>query len=417
MLQRRAGVARNAIGEALQAPVGDVADRLGDVANWIGRTAEESPGLVRGLAGIALGIGGVVAASVLAAGTRWVVLSLREGWRDVGRVVGWTRTRLLGLAAAGRVQAAVAGLGRFAGALGRLSGVTRLAAAVQWLWNAALWANPIGATVAAVVAGAALIGGAVYLVYRYWEPIKAFFGNLWGAVTAEFAPVVEAWSTVFTDFSWAGVGKAIVKTLVGGVVGSVSLLWDGVAWVFGKVGGALFPDSDAREGPLSRLTASGGAILRTIGDGVRRAGPDGLRRPLASRLAAAAAALTLTVAPPVVEPAAAVPSPVVTRPVVEPAAAVPSPVVTRPVVEPAAAVPSPVVTRPVVEPAAAVPSPVVTRPVVEPAAAVPSPVVTRPVVEPAAAVPSPVVTRPVVEPAAAVPCPWSPACRGCPRPW
>ena len=177
LLKRRADVARNAIGEALQAPIGDTTDRLGDVANWIGEAAEESPQLIRDLGTIALGIGGVVAASIAAAGTRWVVLSLVQGYRDLGWMVK---------GAAGR-------LGRFAGALGRLSGVTRLAAAVQWLWNAALLANPIGATVALVVAGAALIGGAVYLVYKHWEPIKEWFGNILGAVGEQFGPILDAW--------------------------------------------------------------------------------------------------------------------------------------------------------------------------------------------------------------------------------
>ena len=299
LLGLRAAVARNAIGEALQAPIGDTADRLGEVTNWIGAAAEESPNLVRRLAGVALGIGGVVGASIVAAGTRWVLLSLRQGWHDVGRAVMWTTGRIRAFGVVGRLGGAVSGLGRLIGAAGRWVSVARLAAGAGLLWKGvvAVIGAVVGSTAGLVVAGAALIGGAVYLVYKHWEPIKEFFSNLWGAVAAEFEPVVQAWSAVFTDFGWDTVGAAVVRTLVGGVVGSASLLWDGTTFLLGKVRD-LLPFSDARTGPLSRLTAAGGAIIRTIGDGVQRAGPGALRRPLAAQLTAAAAGLTLAAVAP-----------------------------------------------------------------------------------------------------------------------
>ena len=389
---------RDTIATGLVPVFGPLIGAVTGVAVEIGAMAERTPVLAAGMKVAAGAVGAFVGASLLIRGGRWAVLQVADSYRTTRDAAqGATRwVRRVGSAAGRGVASGASAVGRFVGALVRVSRVGRVATAVTWLWNAALLANPIGAVVVAVVAGAALIGGAVYLIYKHWEPIKAFFGNLWGAVTAEFAPVVEAWSAVFTDFSWAGVGKAIVKTLVGGVVGSAKLLWDGVSWVFGKVGD-LLPSSDAREGPLSRLTASGGAVLRTIGDGVSRAGPGALRGPLSRQLAAAAVGLTLAATTPSAAAAAPPLAPVV-EPVVAPAAPPLAPVV-EPVVAPAAPPLAPVV-EPVVAPAAPPLAPVV-EPVVAPAAPPLAPVV-EPVVAPAAPPLAPVV-EPVVAPAAPTP--------------
>lgn len=50
------------------------------------------------------------------------------------------------------------------------------------LFNLALLATPLGW----FIAGVAAIGAAVYLIYRNWKPISAFFSNLWERVKAIF---------------------------------------------------------------------------------------------------------------------------------------------------------------------------------------------------------------------------------------
>jgi len=55
---------------------------------------------------------------------------------------------------------------------------TKAVTAAQWLWNAALTANPIGL----VIAGVAAFGALAYTVYKKWAPIKQFFKDLWGTV-------------------------------------------------------------------------------------------------------------------------------------------------------------------------------------------------------------------------------------------
>lgn len=265
-------------------------------------------------------------------GAQWAWnAAVRAGSR--GGVLPTTRRGRLGAAlrgtlhGAGRVARGAAG-GAQAGARAAGRGVARMGGMLKMLGRSAAFA--LGVVGFKVVAVGALIAGAVYLVHRHWEPITGFFRGLWGRVTAVFKPVVEAWGKVFTDFSWAAVGSAVMETLALGIRTAAGAPVAALTTVLGKVRGYL-PFSDARTGPLSALTASGGALLRTVGDGVRRAGPDGLRRPLARELAAASTVLAL--APPAL--GAAVPVPLLADP---PPAAPAMPAAPAPVPWPAALV-------------------------------------------------------------------------------
>lgn len=50
------------------------------------------------------------------------------------------------------------------------------ATVIQWAWNAAMTANPIGL----VIAGIAALAGAAYLVYKHWKPIVEWFKGVFG---------------------------------------------------------------------------------------------------------------------------------------------------------------------------------------------------------------------------------------------
>ena len=266
-------------------------------ASWFGALVEESPVLGAVLRVVAGAAGVLTVAIVVLRTAQWGWSRAQLGALGLGRTLRTTTARVRGfsLAAAGagvaQLGSTVAGWGR--SVLGLMRSV-KLATVVQWAWNAALTANPIGLVVAAVVAGAALIGGAVYLIWKHWEPVKGFFKGLLGSVLSVFKPAVAAWAAVFTDFSWAGVGQAIIETIVLGLTGGVQVLYKGVTFVLGKVRG-LLPFSDAREGPLSGLTASGGAILQTMGEGVRRAGHRPLGAALGRQLAAVSTVAALSV--------------------------------------------------------------------------------------------------------------------------
>ena len=85
------------------------------------------------------------------------------------------------------------------------------------------------------------------------------------------------------DIAWGDVGMKIIGAIIYGIKSVGSALYDAVAAAFEGVAD-LLPFSDAREGPLSRLTASGRSIVQTLADGVTGAGDGVLTRALRGAL-------------------------------------------------------------------------------------------------------------------------------------
>lgn len=86
--------------------------------------------------------------------------------------------------------------------LGRILGGTLLfglklaGQAILWLGRALLM-NPIGLLITGIALGA-------YLIYRYWEPIKGFFGGLWGEIKAGFSGGLAGITALILNFSPVG---------------------------------------------------------------------------------------------------------------------------------------------------------------------------------------------------------------------
>ncbi|MDN2703460.1 phage tail protein [Janthinobacterium sp. SUN100] len=132
-----------------------------------------------------------------------------------------------------------------------------LGGAFMWAGRAVLWLgralllNPIGIAVT-------VIAGAAFLIYKYWEPIKAFFSGLWSDVKTAFAggftginSLIANWSPLglfyrafagvlgwfgialparFTDFA-ANIRHSIVEGLAP-LTGFVASLWSQLKTTF-----------------------------------------------------------------------------------------------------------------------------------------------------------------------------------------
>lgn len=91
-----------------------------------------------------------------------------------------------------------------------------------------------------------------------WEAMLGMLRNVWDGLGKFFSGVGK----LFYDS-----GKAIIKTLVDGIKSVADAPVKAVKNVLDKVREFL-PFSDAKRGPLSELTYSGGAIMTTLGEGV-----------------------------------------------------------------------------------------------------------------------------------------------------
>ncbi|WIY05464.1 hypothetical protein QRX60_17035 [Amycolatopsis mongoliensis] len=126
--------------------------------------------------------------------------------------------------------------------------------AAIWVLNAAMYANPIGLVIAAIVALIAIVA----VIITYWDPIAAFFVSLWNtvkdAVTAAAAWIwqrlVDAWnfikgvwSSVSGFFSgvWGGITSGVttamnwVRDRFNDAWGFIKGVWNGVGSFFSGV--------------------------------------------------------------------------------------------------------------------------------------------------------------------------------------
>lgn len=144
-----------------------------------------------------------VAAWIKATDWQQVARDIRDAFGTVRSIVaglGGLRNVLIGFGAL-FMAGPVASLLAIGGAIARfVSGIASIALA-----------NPV---VLAVVAVIALLAGAAYLVYKNWEPIKAFFANFWSNIGQLFGSFL-GWLT--GNFVAGLVG--IVKT-IGGQLGA-----------------------------------------------------------------------------------------------------------------------------------------------------------------------------------------------------
>ena len=294
--------------------------RLEPVRRAVGYLVERFGGAQVAATALGVYLGGplLMATTKLAASLVGVVTAVARVAKGLtvlaARAVPLVLTGLRGLAAA--VASAAKGLTALAArALPLvLAGLRSLAVAAM--------ANPVGAVITAVAAGAALL-------IRYWGPVSAFFENLWGRITGAFQAgrrklaavlgfdplgwvrpawkgltgyfgevmgaarrllsgewsaaldlfklsplgmVQEAFGKVtswFANLDWAEHGRRLMGTLASGIKAKATAAVESVRGVLASVREYL-PFSDAKRGPLSKLTASGRAIPATLAAGVGR---------------------------------------------------------------------------------------------------------------------------------------------------
>lgn len=173
--------------------VGQVASGLGEVAGTVGRVTAKVADMVGGWDNFGMILGGVMASKAIASVATFAF--------SVGR---------LGFA----MWALVPALPIVAGGIKAI--------------GLALLANPIGLAVTAIAGGA-------YLIIRNWEPIEAFFVDMWGYVQTKFE-AAQAWvgATIdkFTNVENISAAWQAVQDKLGAVMDWLAEKFD---WAMGKI--------------------------------------------------------------------------------------------------------------------------------------------------------------------------------------
>jgi hypothetical protein len=124
-----------------------------------------------------------------------------------------------------------------------------------WSLGKLLLANPIVILIAAIAVAA-------YLIYKNWEPIKAFFSDLWDSVTAVFHRV---WGKIaaFSQGIWDDVKTAFDGGILG--VGALILSWSPLSLFYKAFAGVM--SWFGVEMPAT-FTEFGANIIRGLVDGI-----------------------------------------------------------------------------------------------------------------------------------------------------
>ncbi len=161
----------------------------------------------------------------------------------------------MGLYKLSQIAATIA-TGSSTAAMGGFSIGTKLAAIGQWLLNTALWGCPI----VWIIGGLIALGAAIFLMWKNWDAISGWFSGLWNRLKGFFSKI---WNFV------KEAGAKIISTLWEGIKSKAEWLKDGFKSIFGKIG-RLFNNSDAKEGPFSKVSYAGRALITTYNSGIER---------------------------------------------------------------------------------------------------------------------------------------------------
>jgi hypothetical protein len=149
--------------------------------------------------------------------------------------------------------------------------------AAQWLWNAAMDANPIGIIIVAI---AALVAAIIWLVAN-WKTVSKFLTDTWQNVASFFTTVGTAISTWWNGF-WNGLisfaqgvfknGFNFISSILNSIIDAVNTITAGINAVGGSVGISLhigkIPHLPSFDVGIDRVPgASGTPMVATIHGG------------------------------------------------------------------------------------------------------------------------------------------------------
>ncbi|TAM05628.1 MAG: phage tail tape measure protein [Paraburkholderia sp.] len=255
------------VGNALLPPLVTLMNTLTPIIARINEWAQAHPGVVRAIAGLAIGIAGLRAIGL---GARFGINLVLSAWNIFRTTIAlfaskWTLLRSLW--SGGQMAAGLGGFFRAALGLGRVLGGILLRSALMigriLLWVGRLFlTSPIGL----IVTGIATAG---YLIYRNWDKIGPIFDKF---VNAAKTKLLELWTSVKElPERFLTIGRDIVDGLINGIREKLVAAKDAVVqigtsiknWFADTLGiGSRSPVTDATRGNVVQENGAPGTVLK-----------------------------------------------------------------------------------------------------------------------------------------------------------
>ena len=218
LMNNRLDAAEIAIGQGLLPLITPAAEAVGTLASAIGNVAMSSPGAINGIATFIGIVGGVT-------------IAVRT-WKIVQEEFNAVRMLYNSLMTSGTLKTyAALAASKLAAA------ATRTWAAAQWVWNAALSANPIGLLIVGI---AGLVMAGVWL-YNNWNTVKNFFVTLWNnpmQALSDFGAGVK--STFLSLYEWVIEKWTALKEFVSHPIDAAVNFVSGGAGVASNAAGGIY---------------------------------------------------------------------------------------------------------------------------------------------------------------------------------
>jgi len=271
------------VGTTLLPAVNRLAIKLGAGARALSEFSGAHPGVVKGIAAIVAGLGGLTA---------------------LGGVFFILRAGLIGLLIPFQALNAIVPLLPLLGA-----GLSALAAPFAFLGTAmAAFGAPVIAAVLGVVAAIGLLAGGIYLIYRNWGAVKGFFAGVWAEIHAGAVGGIAGITRLLVDFSplgllyrgfaalvnWLGgsmparlsdAGLAMMQGLVRGITGALGFVNKAITGAADSVV-TWFKAKLGIHSPSRVFHGLGGFVMEGLSNGI-----DASRRAPVERIARVAGAM------------------------------------------------------------------------------------------------------------------------------
>lgn len=262
------------IGATLLPALVQIGDKLGPIVNKLAAYAEAHPELVRNivavtaaLVGFKIAIAGLKFVGLLGRGGALSLLSI--GYRTLGRSIIFASTAAKGAVGLQTALGAMAGM-KLTGFQTITTGLRGIAMAIPGVAGLSGIFSAIGAALATVSApvwagvaiGAAVVGSAGILIYKYWDRISSFFSGVGRALKEQLAPALEYIQPMLEPFAVMGhlIGEAF-----SGIGSILSDAWEGVkAWL-----GSLFTQEVLSEEAKKSFENAGHAMMTALLEGIK----------------------------------------------------------------------------------------------------------------------------------------------------